>query len=95
MEKIQHSINSLSLIFAGFFVIELMALVFGFAMEPDTPLKLSELSLMLLFYAMIPSAIIMLQLAAKRHSAKWLWLGIVLFILHIVLFVLYGFATSS
>lgn len=95
MEKIQHGINSLSLIFAGFFVLELMGLVFGFAMQPNGSFEPRDIFMSVLFFGMIPLSILLLQLSAKKRSVKLLWLGIGLFMFHVVSFILYGFMTSS
>lgn len=96
MEKIQHNINSLSLIFAAFFIIEVAGLVFSYSMQPDTPIAGSLIDFILLvgFYSIIPLAIISLQLAAKYRSIRFLWLGIGIFVSHILFFISYGLITS-
>lgn len=85
MEKIQHSINSLSLIFAGFFLVELVIALSLYAMQPFTDSV--ELTKLFGFLAMIPASIVLLQLCARYKSQALLWSAIGLFLLHYVIFV--------
>lgn len=86
MNKKQHYIKSLIILFAIIFVfIDLAGLAFSFAMQPSSQFLNSwEEGLKVLgYYSMIPISILFLLLSKKYSSNIFIYLAIVISMLHI------------